>query len=236
MSLTPNNLPDGFYRQLCAEFAGTFMLVFAGCGAIIANDLFGGTVGHIGISMTFGLVVMTGIYAVGETSGAHFNPAVSLAFWMSGVFPLAQLLPYVVVQILAALTAALFLLALAPEHATLGTTQPASSLFGCFLLEVVLTWWLVTVILSVATGSKEKGLFAGIAVGGAVALGALFGGPFTGASMNPARSLGPALVSGELSALWLYLTAPCIGAMLAVFTCGHIHTDDCCATDPSEKA
>lgn len=222
------SLPQGFYRQLCAEFAGTFMLVFAGCGAIVANDLFGGVVGHIGISLTFGLVVMTGIYAVGETSGAHFNPAVSLAFWMSGVFPLNQLGPYIVTQCLAALAAAAALFAMAPSHESLGSTLPATTLVGAFVLEVILTWWLVTVILSVATGSKEKGLFAGIAVGGAVALGALFGGPFSGASMNPARSLGPALVSGELTALWLYLLAPCVGAALAVFTCRHIHTDDCC--------
>lgn len=204
------------------------MLVFAGCGAIISHDLFGGAVTHVGIAMTFGLVVMTGIYAVGETSGAHFNPAVSLAFWMSGVFPKDQLWPYIGAQTSGAIFASICLAIITPDHPNLGATLPGGSVFGTFLLEIIITWWLVTVILSVATGAKEKGLFAGIAVGGAVAMAALFAGPITGASMNPARSLGPALISGEWRSLWVYLLAPCLGAALAVFTCRHIHTDTCC--------
>lgn len=217
-------------RPYFAEFVGTFMLVFAGCGAIISLGGFEGWSGHVGIAAVFGLVVMTGIYAVGETSGAHFNPAVTIAFWWSGRFPLIEVFKYIFTQCLAAIAACGLLVAVQPEMPNaLGTTFAKVGWWQTWILEFVLTWWLVIVILSVATGAKEKGLFAGLAIGACVGLEALFAGPFTGASMNPARSLGPALISGNLADLWIYLTAPVAGAMFAVFTCRHIHNQPCCA-------
>lgn len=214
-----------------AEFVGTFMLVLAGCGAIVTlGGAEAGLAGHVGIAATFGLVVMTGIYAVGETSGAHFNPAVTLAFWWAGRFPLAEVPKYIAAQCLAALAATALLWMVAPDQPQqLGATLPNAGWWQSWILEFILTWWLVIVILSVATGAKEKGLFAGLAIGACVGLEAMFAGPFTGASMNPARSLGPAIFSGELSNLWIYLTAPVAGALFAVFTCRHIHNDPCCA-------
>lgn len=219
-----------------AEFVGTFMLVLAGCGAIVSlGDA--GWAGHIGIALTFGLVVMTGIYAVGETSGAHFNPAVTLAFWWAGRFPAIEVPKYISSQCLAAIAACGVLYAIQPDmptatQSTLGATLPTAGWWQSWLLEFILTWWLVIVILSVATGAKEKGLFAGLAIGACVALEAMFAGPFTGASMNPARSLGPALFSGHWDVLWIYCTAPIAGALFGVFTCPHIHTEPCCT--PSE--
>jgi aquaporin NIP len=215
-------------QQLTAEFVGTFMLVLAGCGAIVFNDISGGAIGHAGIAATFGLVVMTGIYAVGDTSGAHFNPAVTLAFAASGRFAKRKVAPFWAAQLAGAILAAAILKIYAPEHQTLGATVPAMDVWRVALLELILTWWLVVVIMSVATGAKEKGLFAGIAIGATVALEAMFAGPITGASMNPARSIGPALLSGELHDLWLYIVAPMLGALLAVATCRHIHSGPCC--------
>lgn len=215
-------------QQLTAEFVGTFMLVLAGCGAIVFNDMSGGAIGHAGIAATFGLVVMTGIYAVGDTSGAHFNPAVTLAFAASGRFSKQKVGPFWAAQLAGALLAAVVLKLYAPEDSTLGATLPALDVWRVALLELILTWWLVVVIMSVATGAKEKGLFAGIAIGATVALEAMFAGPITGASMNPARSIAPALLSGELRDLWLYIFAPMLGALLAVATCRHIHSGPCC--------
>lgn len=216
-------------KPLCAELVGTFMLVLAGCGAIVANDMHGGAITHVGIAMTFGLVVMTGIYAVGDTSGAHFNPAVTTAFALTGVFPWKHVLPYIAAQLLGALAAASVIKLYAPDHATLGATLPAGGVLASFVLETVLTWWLVVVILSVATGAKEKGLFAGLAIGATVMLEAMFAGPVTGASMNPVRSIAPALFSGQLEHLWLYIAAPMLGGALAVITCKNIHeTGTCC--------
>lgn len=221
-------MPQDIRQQLTAEFVGTFMLVLAGCGAIVFNDLAGGAIGHAGIAATFGLVVMTGIYAVGDTSGAHFNPAVTLAFAAAGRFDKRCILPFWFAQLAGALVAAVILKAYAPDHPTLGATLPAMDSWRVALLELILTWWLVVVILSVATGAKEKGLFAGIAIGATVALEAMFAGPITGASMNPVRSIAPALLSGELASLWIYIVAPMLGALLAVSTCRHIHSGPCC--------
>lgn len=216
-------------RQLFAEAIGTFMLVFAGCGAIIINSEFGGAITHVGIAAVFGLVVMTGIYAVGGTSGAHFNPAVTLAFWLSGRMAFRTVIPYITTQAVAALAASLLLLSMFPEAKTQGQTNPAGSSWQSFVLEVVMTWWLVTVILSVSSGDKAKGMFAGIAVGGTVALEAMFGGPVSGASMNPVRSFGPAITSGDLVNLWIYLTAPVLGGILAVLSCrASVCDEDCC--------
>ncbi|MBG90629.1 MAG: aquaporin [Actinobacteria bacterium] len=215
-------------RRYIAEMMGTFFLVFAGTGAIIANDIFGGSIGHVGISLTFGLVVMAVIYVIGDLSGAHINPAVSLGFYMLRRSQLKDTVMYVLSQCVGAILASVLLCDVFPTHEGLGGTLPSVSMGGAFVYEYLMTFLLMLVILSVATGAKEKGLMAGVAIGGTVALEALFAGPVTGASMNPARSLGPALVSGELGHLWLYLTAPMLGAISAVPLCRYLHIQGCC--------
>jgi aquaporin Z len=202
-------------RRLLAEAIGTFALVFAGTGAIVINDVSGGAITHAGIALTFGLVVMTMIYAVGDVSGAHFNPAVTFGFWLARRFKGRDVLPYIAAQFVGAMAASLTLRALFPAHALLGTTLPAPSIGagGAFVFEAILTAILMFVILRVATGSKEQGITAGIAIGGVVGLEAMFAGPVCGASMNPARSLAPALVSGHLEHLWVYLAGPMLGAV-----------------------
>ena len=218
-------------RQYFCELVGTFFLVFAGTGAIIANDLYGGQLGHVGISLSFGLVVMAVIYAIGNVSGAHINPAVTLGFYVIKRISLKNTLFYILMQCFGAISASIVLWCLFPSHDSLGATLPTVSWLGAFVYEFLLTWFLMMVILSVATGAKEKGMMAGVAIGGTVALEALFGGPITGASMNPARSLGPALVSGHVSSLWVYLVATSLGAVLAVPCCKVFQGDDCCLAE-----
>lgn len=203
-------------RKCVAELFGTFTLVFAGTGAIVINDLYGNAVTHVGIAMTFGLVVLAMIYAVGDISGAHLNPAVTIGFTASGRFPKPEVLPYLASQALGAFAASFLLLVLFPAHSTLGATLPAGSAWQSFILELVLTFILMMVILRVSTGAKEKGITAGIAVGAVIGLEAMFAGPVCGASMNPIRSLAPALVSLRTEYLWVYLSAPVLGALLAV--------------------
>ncbi len=181
-------------KKLAAEFFGTFSLVFAGTGAIIINDVAGGAVSHVGIGLTFGLVVLAMIYALGDVSGAHLNPAVTLAFVAAQRLEWRWAAPYVASQTLGAITASLLLRGMFPQHPTLGATSPAGTGMQSFILEIVLTLVLMFVILSVSTGAKEKGITAGIAIGSIIGLEALFAGPISGASMNPARSLAPALV------------------------------------------
>jgi aquaporin NIP len=214
-------------QRLTAEFLGTFALVFAGTGAIVINDLTG-AVTHVGIALTFGLVVLALIYALGEVSGAHFNPAVTVGFVLARRFPARDAGPYVVAQLLGACAASLSLRAIFPENSTLGATVPRGPAGQSFVLELLLTAFLMFVILTSTTGAKEKGLMVGIAVGSVIALEALFAGPVCGASMNPARSLGPAVVSGRLDALWVYLAAPVLGAALAVPGCRGVRADRCC--------
>ncbi|HEX4343299.1 MAG TPA: aquaporin, partial [Verrucomicrobiae bacterium] len=199
-------------RQSAAEFFGTFALVFAGTGALIINEASGGTVSHIGVALTFGLVVLAMIYAVGDISGAHLNPAVTIAFWVARRLPGKTVMRYLPAQFLGAIFASLLLKFLFPTNANLGATHPAGSFMQSFVLETVLTFFLVFVILNVSTGAKEKGITAGIAIGAIIALEAAFAGPISGASMNPARSLAPALVSLQLNDVWIYLTAPVLGA------------------------
>lgn len=213
---------------------GTFFLVLAGCGAIVVNDVMGGVLGHGGIALAFGLVVMIMIYAVGNISGAHLNPAVTIGFYVAGRFQGNRILPFVFSQLGGALFAALLLKLCFPEHQTLGATLPAFSALNAFVIELILSFGLMFVILNVSTGHMEKGIMAGVAVGGTVALEALVGGPLTGASMNPARSIGPALLSGELNHLWVYVVAPITGAVLAFPTCRWVQGADCCKDAVSE--
>jgi aquaporin NIP len=217
-------------KKLAAELFGTFSLVFAGTGAIVINQASGGTVTHVGVALTFGLVVLAMIYAVGDVSGAHLNPAVTLGFLAARRFPVREALPYMASQCVGAFAASFLLRILFPENATLGATLPAGPVLQSFVLEVVLTLILMFVILSVSTGSKEKGITAGIAVGSAIALEALFAGPICGASMNPARSLAPAVVSGHFEHLWVYLSAPFLGAGLSIFVCRCIRDEPCCCS------
>lgn len=210
-------------RLYFAEGLGTFFLVFMATGAMIVNGLYDGVITHAGVAAVWGLTVMSVIYAMGDVSGAHINPAVTLGFWMSRRFPGERVVPYVLSQCSGALAASFALSLLFGEKTNLGATLPSGPPMQSFALEILLTFFLMFVILSVAAGSKEKGIMAGIAIGAVVGLEAMFGGPVSGASMNPARSLAPALVSFHLSDLWIYVTAPFIGAALAVPAFGVVY-------------
>ena len=215
-------------RKLAAEALGTFALVFAGTGAVVINDVSGGTVTHVGVALTFGLVVLAMVYAVGDVSGAHLNPAVTLGFFAARRFEARWVAPYIVSQCAGAMLASFALRLMFPTNATLGATRPAGDALQSFVLEAVLTFLLMFVILSVSIGSKEKGVLAGVAVGSVIALEALFAGPISGASMNPARSLAPALVSLRVDSLWVYLTAPALGACAGVLACRCVQEPGCC--------
>ncbi|MBY0435467.1 MAG: MIP family channel protein [Cyclobacteriaceae bacterium] len=203
-------------KKFVAEILGTYALVFCGTGAIIIDQEVAGAITHPGIALTFGLIVMVMIYALGPVSGAHLNPAVTIAFTVAKRFPLKEVAPYIMSQSAGAFLASLTLRFLFPANELLGSTLPAGSETQSFVLELLLTFFLMLVIIQVATGSKEQGMFAGLAIGSTVLLEAMFAGPICGASMNPARSLAPALVSGHLEHLWIYLSAPIVGATLAV--------------------
>ena len=223
-------------KKLLAECFGTFCLVFAGTGAIVINDVSGGTVTHVGVAITFGLIVMSMIYAVGDISGAHLNPAVTIGFFVAKRLGGNQVLPYIGAQLVGAFLASGLLRMLFLEHGNLGATLPAGPAWQSFVLEVILTGILMYVILSVSTGAKEKGITAAIAIGGVVGLKAMFAGPITGASMNPARSIGPAVVSGHLEHLWVYIAAPVLGATLAVIGCRCTRENGCCGSLSEEQA
>ncbi len=247
-SANRDTLP-GTMKTLFAEFLGTFTLVFAGTGAIVVNAGSGGQIGHAGVALTFGLVVMVMIYCFGDVSGAHLNPAVTVAFAAARRFPWRDVLGYLAAQIAGALTASglIWLLFSAKTNESfdphgaapwLGATLPSGAPWQSFIFEIVLTFILMVVILNVSTGAKEKGITAGIAVGGTIAFEAMFAGIICGASMNPARSLAPALVSGNVAHLWIYLIAPVIGALLAVPVVCYVRPDDCCpaSDEPFTKA
>ena len=217
-----------FPKKLAAEFLGTFGLVFAGTGAIIINQASHGAISHVGIALTFGFVVLAMIYTFGDISGAHLNPAVTIGFWLARRFPLSSVGPYVITQCLGALVASALLHFLFPDNQALGATIPAGPDLQSFILEWVLTFFLMLAILHVSTGAQEKGITAGIVIGSVIALEALFAGPISGASMNPARSLGPAVVSGYFHHLWIYLAAPLAGSVMAVGACRCLQNPECC--------
>jgi aquaporin Z len=203
-------------RVYITELLGTFILIFCSTGAIIINQQTEGAIGHIGIAITTGLTVMTLIYAFGSISGAHFNPAVTISFTLAGKSPLKNLVPCIIAQLTGAIAASLALKILFPFSTYLGATIPSGSSIQSFVLELFLSFFLMLVIITVSHGSKEQGMFAGLAIGATVLLEAMFAGPISGASMNPVRSIAPALVSGHLEYLWIYVIATVTGALLAV--------------------
>lgn len=211
-------------KKYLAEFIGTFAIVFCSTSAIIINQQTQGAITHVGISITSGLIVMVMIYAFGNISGAHFNPAVTISFTLAKKFKLKEVFPYITGQLGGALFASLILKFLFPTNEFLGATLPSGTELQSFILEFILTFFLMLVILNVAHGSKEQGMFAGLAIGATVLLEALFAGPICGASMNPARSFGPAVASGHLEHLWIYLIATIIGAAFAVPTWKFLNT------------
>lgn len=203
-------------RKYVSELIGTFALVFCGTGAIIINQQTKGEVSHAGIAMTFGFIVMVMIYTLGNISGAHLNPAVTIAFTLAKKFRINQVSPYIISQLAGAILASVVLKYLFPTNETLGATLPAGTQLQSFILEFILTFFLMFVIINVATGSKEQGIVAGLAIGSTVLLEAMFAGPISGASMNPARSIAPAIISGHTEYLWIYIVATITGAALAI--------------------
>ena len=208
-------------KKLYAEAIGTFAMIFCGCGAMTINEITQGSISHVGVATTWGLIVMSMIYAFGETSGAHFNPAVTFGFALAKKFSWTKVPSYLLAQAVGAILAVFMLWFLFPESQFLGETTPALGFpaYKAAILESLLTFFLMVVILKVSSGSKEIGTMAAIAVGGVILLEAMFAGPMTKASMNPIRSIAPALFTGNFEHLWLYIVAPLTGSSLAVFTC-----------------
>ncbi|MDA9257640.1 MIP family channel protein [bacterium] len=215
-------------KKYISEFIGTFSMIFCGTGAMTVNEVTGGDVTHVGIAITWGLIVMAMIYAFGETSGAHFNPAVTIAFAYAKKFAWKEVPKYIIAQVLGAFAASLILCYLFPTSEYLGATISTVDVGRAFVMELLLTFFLMVVIINVSTGSKEIGIIAGIAVGAVVLLEAMFAGPITNASMNPARSIAPAIVAGKMQHLWMYILAPILGAILAVISCKLVKEENCC--------
>ena len=215
-------------KKYISEFIGTFSMIFCGTGAMTVNEVTGGDVTHVGIAITWGLIVMAMIYAFGETSGAHFNPAVTIAFAYAKKFAWKEVPKYIIAQVLGAFAASLILCYLFPTSEYLGATISTVDVGRAFVMELLLTFFLMVVIINVFTGSKEIGIIAGIAVGAVVLLEAMFAGPITNASMNPARSIAPAIVAGKMQHLWMYILAPILGAILAVISCKLVKEENCC--------
>ena len=218
-------------QRYLAEFLGTFILVLAGCGAIAVKSLTNGEPPFVGIGVIWGLIVMAVIFTIGDISGAHINPAVTIAFWVARRFSTLDVVPYIIAQCLGATAAAGVLWYLFPDDVHTGVTHfdpEVLSVTQAFVLEVLLTWFLMFAVINVSTGAKEKGITAAIAIGGVISIDVLFGGQVTGASMNPARSLGPALVNGDFDQLWVYIAGPIIGAILAIGSAAAIRPGVCC--------
>jgi MIP family channel proteins len=205
-------------RRAAAEGLAAFALVFAGCGAIVTDAVYGSALGVVGIALVFGLIIMVMVYATGHLSGAHINPAVTIAFTLTRHFPRRDAVLYIAAQLIGAVLGALCLLAVWTDApADLGATIPSVGVGSALVYECLLTAFLMFVIMAVATDTRAAGAAAAIAIGGTVGLDALFGGPVTGASMNPARSFGPALAAGEWTAFWVYIVGPLAGAALGAF-------------------
>lgn len=213
-------------QKATGELIGTFALVFAGCGAIMVDHTSGGRLGHLGVALTFGLVIAVMVSALGHISGAHFNPAVTIAFAAVGRFPWKQVPAYIAAQLIAAVMAAATLSSVLGSVASVGATSTTLATPQTLVVEGIATFFLMFVIISVATDSRAVGSMAAPAIGGTVALGALFAGPLTGASMNPARSFGPALLAGDFSQLWLYIVGPLLGAAAGAFVYTKIQCSD----------
>ena len=222
-------------KILFAEFLGTFALIFAGTGAIVIDHASHGAIGHAGIALTFGLIVLVMIQTFGDVSGSHLNPAVTIGFAAAGRSQWKTVPSYIMAQLCGAFAASGLLKILFPEDATLGATLPAGPWMQSFILEIILTALLMLVILSVTHGASEKGLLVGITIGSLIGLEAMFAGPICGASMNPARSLAPAIVSGHLEHLWLYMVAPILGALIAIPLCFCVRDPSCCGTNIDSK-
>ena len=213
-------------RRAAAEGLAAFALVFAGCGAIVANERYDGALGAVGVSLVFGLIIMVMIYATGHLSGAHINPAVTVAFTATRHFPARDAVAYIAAQLIGACAGAFLLLAAWTDApANLGATVPSVSAGTALLYETVMTAFLMFVIIAVATDTRAVGAAAAIAIGGTVGLDALFGGPITGASMNPARSFGPALAAGEWQDFWVYVIGPVLGAVAGGFAYQWVRDD-----------
>ncbi len=217
-------------KQYISETIGTFAMIFCGCGAMTINEITGGAISHVGVAATWGLIVMAMIYAFGEISGAHFNPAVTIGFAFAKKFPWKKVPTYIIFQCTGAILAIFLLWFLFPESQTLGETVPADGFpaYKAAILEFLLTFFLMVVIINVSTGSKEIGTMAAIAVGGVILLEAMFAGPMTKASMNPIRSIAPALFTGNFQYLWLYIASPILGAIVAVSSCKLVKYEQCC--------
>ncbi|SFZ91388.1 aquaporin Z [Flaviramulus basaltis] len=217
-------------KKFYSEIIGTFAMVFCGCGAMTINEITNGSISHAGVAATWGLIVMTMIYAFGEISGAHFNPAVTIGFAFAKKFAWKDVPKYILAQAIGAVFAAFLLWFLFPESQFLGETTPANGFpaYKAAILEFLLTFFLMIVIINVSTGSKEIGNMAAIAVGSVILLEAMFAGPMTKASMNPIRSIAPALFTGNFQYLWLYISAPILGAITAVSSCKLTKNDNCC--------
>jgi aquaporin NIP len=213
-------------KKYLSEFIGTFILVFAGTGVVIVDQHTGGAVTLTGIAGCWGMIIVATVYAFGDISGNHINPAVTIAMAVDKRFEWKEVPPFLIAQLLGAFSASILLHFLFPDNTSLGATQPGGSVMQSFIMEVIMTFILLLVILRVSTGSKEKGITAGLVIGATVAFLVLFGGPVSGTSLNPTRSLAPAIVSGNMNALWIYLTAPIIGAVAAVFTHRVLHTEE----------
>ncbi len=217
-------------KKYYAETFGTFAMIFCGCGAMTINEITNGSISHVGVASVWGLIVMAMIYAFGDISGAHFNPAVSIGFAVAKRFAWNEVPKYVLAQAIGAISAIAVLWFLFPESEYLGETTPAANFepYKAAVFEFILTFFLMVVIINVSTGSKEIGTMAAIAVGGIILLEAMFAGPMTKASMNPIRSIAPALFTGNFQYLWLYISAPILGAIAAVFSCRLVKDETCC--------
>lgn len=220
--------------EFFSELIGTFILVLAGCGAIMSDVYANSGIGTIGIALVFGIAVLIVIYSVGNVSGAHLNPAVTIGFYFAKRIDRSKIFTYVSAQVVGGLIACFVLFVAYPDAENFGVTIPKVEIWRVFILEVVFTFILMFVILNVSTGHMEKGIMAGVAVGGTVFVLAAFGGSLTGASMNPARSIAPAVFSNDFTGIWIYITAPIIGAILASPLCRIIQTDNCCDSCATE--